>query len=503
MKFWLKTFMGLLITLTVTIPLMAEPLTDEDLTNVPKGRKFVYLTLGIEYDERVSDLPDVMSFKGDFRKFTSAIYLKPNKAIRFSPKEEGISTLTIHDKSGKKVAEYRIIVRKSKLDAVAREMHSLLGDIEGITIKIINNKVIVDGQILIPRDMSRIYNVVSQFSEASSLVTMSPLAMKKISEFIARDINNPEIEVRALNDKIILQGWANNEDEKKNAVIIAKSYMPAVVLDKAEQDQVVRRLKPVNDGVLDLINVKQQPAAPPPKMVQVVTHYVELNKDYAKSFRFQFMPSLKDDSGIQFSSGSNTSGGVVSQFTATINNLLPKLNWLKAHGHARVLESNTIIVKDGEKATFNSVKEFPQVSINSSTGQATTKKTPNVGIETTVTPTSTGERSDSVDLKFYIKVSAPAGSNPDGPIIATNTLDTSLVVRSSQSAAVGGFIKNNSVTGYNKLPADVSSNPILSLYASKDFARDQTQFVVFVTPIIKSSASAGSEKIKKKFRLRD
>ena len=33
--------------------------------------------------------------------------------------------------------------------------------------------------------------------------------------------------------------------------------------------------------------------------------------------------------------------------------------------------------------------------------------------------------------------------------------------------------------------------------------QDQSQFVVFVTPIVKTSASSGSEQIKKKFRLRD
>jgi pilus assembly protein CpaC len=89
-----------------------------------------------------------------------------------------------------------------------------------------------------------------------------------------------------------------------------------------------------------------------------------------------------------------------------------------------------------------------------------------------------------------------------GPFTNSNNMQTTIIVRSGQSAAVGGLIKNNSSTDYNKLPSG-AANPLFRLYASKSFQRNQSQFVVFVTPIIKSSASAGSEKVKQKFRLRD
>lgn len=71
------------------------------------------------------------------------------------------------------------------------------------------------------------------------------------------------------------------------------------------------------------------------------------------------------------------------------------------------------------------------------------------------------------------------------------------------SAAVGGLISNESGTDFNRLPENTSANPLFSLYASKSFRRNQSQFVVFVTPIIKSSASAGADRIKRKFRIRD
>ncbi len=469
----------------------------------PKAIKFRTFSLGVQSDETVGKLPQGVTFKGTFSEITGAQYLRDQGVIRFKPTKLGEKTFTIHDASGKLIQEYSLTVRENKLTNVLKEMQMLLGDIEGINFKIINNKVVVDGQILLPRDMNRIYNVVKQFGDqqADSLVTLSPLAQKKIAEFISRDINNPEIEVRAVNDKFILQGVAGSEDEKARAEIIAKTFVPSVILDKAEQDQVVRKPRPANDGIINLITVKASAPPPPGKIIQLVVHYVELQKDYSKGFRFQFMPSLKEDSGIQFSTGGRGDAGAITQLTGTITNLIPKLNWAKQHGHARVLQSTTVTVQDGRKALLNSVQEVPYQTASEKGIPTTSFK--EVGMAVSITPVVLGERSDSISLDMDFELSALVGQTDAGPLTSKNKINTGIVVRNNNSAAIGGLITNRSVTGYNKLPKGVDANPILSLYASKDFSNGQSQFVVFVTPIIKSSASAGSDKIKKKFRLKD
>lgn len=106
-----------------------------------------------------------------------------------------------------------------------------------------------------------------------------------------------------------------------------------------------------------------------------------------------------------------------------------------------------------------------------------------------------------MDMAF--KVSSMIGSTSAGaPITSSNEMTSAIIVRDRQSAAVGGLIRNSSTTGYNR-PNGSYKNPIITLYASKEFSKDQSQFVVFVTPVVKTSASAGAEQIKKKFRLRD
>ncbi len=475
---------------------------EDDESKTPRTKELINLTLGIEKDKKVPAMTNISS-GGDCKKLgiVDVSYSEEQSSLRFTPRREGVCNYTVKDaSSGKILLEYNLTVRKTKLDVIAREIQSLLGDIEGINIKIVNNKVIVDGQILLAKDMNRIYSVVTQYGDqATSLVTLSPLAMKKLAEFISRDINNPEIEVRAVNEKIILQGVASSEDEKNRAEIIAKTYIPALILEKAEQDGVVKKPKPANDGVINLITVKPSAAPPPSKMVQLVVHYVELKKDYSKGFNFQFTPALDDKSGATFSMGNREPGGVVSEITGTIYNLLPKLNWAKTHGQARVLESTSMIVMDGKAGKIDSSTDYPY-TVTSDKGANTQFK--KVGIVSNITPTIIGERSDTINLNIEFKIDALVGFINDTPIASTNTINTEIVVRSGQSAAIGGLIRTGSSTSYND-PKRLPDNPLISLYASKDFRRNKSQFVVFVTPIIKSSASAGSEKIKKKFKLRD
>lgn len=463
--------------------------------------KYLSLSVGVYHDEPMPNAPPDIKQGGTYKGSIRLQYNSEEKVLRFYPQKQGTATVIIEDPAtGKVKYEYRVDVKKTDLYKVAREVQNLLGDIEGITIKIINNKVIVDGQILLPRDMGRIHSVVKQYGGvADSLVVLSPVAQRKIAELIERDVNNPEITIRAVNGKFILEGFANDKAEKDRAEIIAKTYVPDVVVDTAEADKKILPRKA--DVVINLIKIKPAPAQEPKKIVQLVVHYVELQKDYTKGFRFQWTPDIGDGSSLQFSTGGRSPGGVVATITGTISNLLPKLNWAKEHGHARVLQSSSLIVQDGNPGVINSISRLPYQIVNAQ-GQPSTNFE-ETGIRTNIMPQILGARSDSVQLKLNFAVKSLISYTDAGPLTSSREIQTVIVVRSGSSAAVGGLITNDSGTNYNKLPPNASTNPIISLYASKDFRRNQSQFVVFVTPIIKSSASAGSEKIKRKFRLND
>ncbi len=470
-----------------------------DAANKPTTKGYINLSVGVYYDEKLDDVPKDIEIDGTFRKFTRMQWNPETKTLRFNPRAPGVGTLIIkHPKTGAVLFEYTVDVRKTDLQKVAREMQALLQGIEGIQVKVLNNKVIVDGQILLPSDMKRIHSVVKQYgAQATSLVILSPIAQNKIAQFIERKIGNPEIRVNAVNGKFILEGFANSREEKDKAEIVAKMYVPDVVVDEAVADKKVLERKV--DVVINLIAVRPPPEGEPPKIVQMVVHYVELQKDYTKSFRFQWLPDIGDGSTLEFSTGGRSPGGLTATITGTVANLIPKLNWAKQHGFARVLQSSSVTVEDQKQGVINSITRLPYQVVNAQ-GQPSTNFE-ETGIRTNITPQIMGQRSDSVKLALNFAVKSLLSYSDQGPLTASREIQTVLHVRSGQSAAVGGLITNDSGTNFNKLPAGASKNPIVSLYASKDFRRNQSQFVVFVTPLIKSSASAGSDKIKKKFRL--
>lgn len=456
--------------------------------------KYLSLSVGVYRDVFIPKANKAFSKGGTYRRLLNLQYNSKRKLLRLYPKKTGIGTLFVKSpRSGDVIYEFRIDVKKTNLHKAAKDIQDLLKDIEGISVKIINNTVIVDGEILIPTDMNRILSVVKQYPEqATSLVTLSPLAQNKISKLIERAINNPEVHVRAINGKFLLEGVVTSPAEKERAFLLAQTYVPDIILNEGDGGRVQKRR---SLDIIDLITVKVPPTpVEKKKLIQLVFHYVEMNKDYAKGFSFSWRPSLSSDTKFNIESGSN----IVSSLTATISNLLPKLNWAKEHGHARVLKSVSIVTENGVNGTLNSQSSIPYLS---GSGDNISTSFVKVGLSSSVTPTIISSASNSIQLQIKFEINSLVSRSSVGPLTAGHNVQTSLVVRNGHSAAMAGLITNESGTFYNKLPSGSSKNPIIPLHASKDFQRKQSQFVVFITPVIKSSASAGSDKIKKKFNL--
>lgn len=140
--------------------------------------------------------------------------------------------------------EYRIDVQKSKLDQVYRDLISLIGDIDGIELKILENKIIIDGQVTLVRDFQRIEMAITPFGEVvQNLVTMAPHSLRKIAELIAREINNPDIEVKAIENSIFIQGVVSSEDEKNRIETIARIFLPEITPPMKNSNHRQRNLK--------------------------------------------------------------------------------------------------------------------------------------------------------------------------------------------------------------------------------------------------------------------
>ena len=464
--------------------------------------EYLPLYVGIQYDYILSkDLKGKkLKFEGPYKRYTSLKYNSSTGAVRFTPKRVGVSALNIKDSSGRILKKLTLKVGKTDLQQAAMEIQSLLRTVDGIQVKILNNKVVVDGEILVPRDMRRIHDVVQEYKgKATSLVTLSPLAQNKVAKFIEKEINDHNITVRATNMVFILEGFVSDIGEKNRAEEIAKLYLPDHIVDRAVSETKVKEWN--RTPILNHIKIREKKKDGRNKLIQLVVHYVELNKDYADSFRFQWTPQIEDGTKFSFHSGSSGLGTVGSIISGTINNFLPKLNWAKSFGFARILHSANVITEEGTSATIASRKKTPYQGSTGANGEQTVEVA-ETGINMELTPRVVGPRGDSVQLtNVSFTVSNLVGSIGGKPITTERKLTTSIHVQSGLSAVLGGIISNKTFSDYNREPPIGSTSPLLSFLSSKKFSRSQSQFIVFVTPIIKTSASSGVSRIKKKFKL--
>ena len=201
-----------------------------------------------------------------------------------------------------------------------------------------------------------------------------------------------------------------------------------------------------------------------------------------------------------YGGGPQSAGGFHSVLSATIQNFLPKLNWAKSFGFARVLHNSSLIMEEGTPGLVKSTLNIPITVANAEGVQSASKA--EAVIQTRITPKITGPRKDTIHLGVDFQVSSVVGQAQGSPIIAERTINTSLHVRSGLSAALGGLISTQVSRDYNRLPKDASGGlPVISLFSSKNYDTNRSQFMVFVTPIIKSSASLGVNRIKEKFQV--
>ena len=463
-------------------------------------KESIALSVGFDTDFLLEDQwkDKKLTFGGTYTKVTGITYDSSKNSIRFKPKKKGVGSLLVKEKK-KILKSYTVSVQETDLNQVAHDIKSLLGEIDGIKIIINNNKVVVDGEIYIPRDIRRISNVVSQYGKkAVSLVTLSVSAQNKVAQFIEREIGNVNITVKAANETFILRGIVSSAREKEDAYIIAQLYVPDVVLDPSVGKAIRERVK--KKPIINLVQVKPPPKkeAKQNKLVQLIVHYVELDKDYTDQFRFQWSPKIEDSSKVTIGSQ------VGSIITGTISNFLPKLNWAKQFGFARVLNSSNIIVENGETGNISSKTEIPFGTLQGPDGSSQPNTT-DESINLEITPTIVGEREDGVRLNVSFTVRALAGLSGGNPIVNERSIKTKVYIRSGLSAAVGGIISSIDTQGFNREPAGSNASggdPLFNLLSSKALQRKKNQFVVFVTPVIRSSASTGVEQIKQKFRIK-
>jgi pilus assembly protein CpaC len=465
--------------------------------------KKVEIVLGIDKIEKLDFAPSTKVQVGNDSILNHQI-IPQKREITFKGLKPGNTSVIIRNTVGERMIKYLVNITATDQSKVVQDLKEYLGDVEGLEIGIKGNKVFVGGQIVVPSDIGRVVVVLADYQDVVQLVELSPQTQRVIAKNMQKEIqksNMPDVTVRVANGLFMLEGVVSSDADRTRAEQLAAIYVPDMIQNLARRTEAVQTAKKNIIQNFISVNAKKKPQ-PVPKMVKISAQFVELTKDYNKIFGFKWEPTLAGAGGsISFGRGGD--GGVTSgsngTLSGTISNLFPRLASAKGAGHARVIQSGVVITKD--KVTSKVVKKSEK-PFAIGTGEFQRSETATAGFDLSVTPTILPQ--EKIDLNMAINVSATIG---DPPETISNTIQTALVVKSKESAVVGGVVINKTSTDFDRNPPGgvdqvEDGQQLFSFLKSKSYLTNKSQFVVFVTPEVIESASTGTEEIKRKFRSR-
>ncbi len=433
--------------------------------------------------------------------------LPSTKEIVFKGLKAGKTSVTLRSAVGDIKEKYLVNVTANDQSKVVQELREFLGDVEGLEIGIKGEFVFVGGKIVVPSDIGRVVVILEKYPNVVRLVELSPQTQRIISRKMQEEIQKAgmrDVTVRIVNGQFWLEGIVTNRGQTERAQRIANSYVPDQIQSLAVRtDSVQSARRKIIENFIQLNEKKRK--KPLPKLIKITAQFVELARDYNKIFGFKWTPTLGGDGG-SINLGKGNAGDLTTRsqgtLAATISNLFPKLASAKSAGHARVIQSGVILLKDGQPSPSTIRKESSK-PFAIGTGEFTKSERAVSGFSLEISkPKILPE--ENIEMGLGISVSATIGSPPE---TIGNNISTFVVIKNKETAVIGGIVVNKTSTDFDRDPpvgTDQISDgqPLFSFLKSKSYLTSRNQFVIFVTPQIVESASQGTEKIKKKFRQR-
>jgi pilus assembly protein CpaC len=291
------------------------------------------------------------------------------------------------------------------------------------------------------------------------------LDMMALQKLIRRTVPGSQIVVDTVGGNVVLNGTATNAVAAKVAVDLAAKFA-------GDETKVVNAMK-ISGGDQVMLKVR----------------VVEIQRDVLKSLGIN-LDNVAFDIG-NFAFNLATSNPVLgSFFGAAVNynsdsvDVTASINALEQDGILHTLAEPTLTAVSGQAASFLAGGQFPYVS--GSTCDTNGRNCTNTitykdfGVKLGFTPIVLSE--GRISLQIITEVSEL--SDVITGALNTRTASTTLELPSGGSMMLAGLIKDSARAQIHGTPG-LKNLPVLgALFRSRDFAANQTELVVIVTPFI-------------------
>ena len=160
-------------------------------------------------------------------------------------------------------------------------------------------------------------------------------------------------------------------------------------------------------------------------------------------------------------------------------NLNVKLSAMQGDGTAHILSAPKVLALNQHTARIGQGQEIPYQS-TSDDGTETEFKKAELSLEVTPTITNNG----MVSMEVIVSKDSKGENTTDGPVINTQNVTTSLLLKDGETAVVGGIVESNKIKGGQEVPV-LGKIPLLGWLFRHDYEDDDdTELMIFITPRI-------------------
>lgn len=414
----------------------------------------ILLTIG---QQRTVDTPGLNRIAVGDPNVADVKALESSEQVLITAKDIGRTNLIIWNSDNKQIVIPVEVIGYNPQE-IAEEVKKLLGNIEGIAVRTVGQRVVIEGYVLKNQDLEKIVKIASLYPQVMNLATINPVVIDMYithinNEFVSHGWKNAK--AKKMSKMIVLEGDVINESDKNTAEAIAKAYY----------DNVVNFLK---------IGVEIH------KLINISVDFIELADDDRQKVGINWGDALsigaRVGAGGSFGGGDNSfsgSYGVVANYGLTIDMIKGKVN-------SRVLAQPKLLCRSGENADFLAGGEvaIPLITQNSSTVEYK-----DYGMILKISPVA--DDSGNIETKIEIENSNVSSVSQSGiPSFRTSRVSTFVNGKDNQTIVLSGIVNHNQAKGVEKIPL-LGEIPILGeLFKSRAFQEQKSELLIFVTPTI-------------------
>lgn len=393
---------------------------------------------------------------------------------------EGRTSLMVWQTSDRRIS-YVVVVRKWNPKEVQAEIRALLDGREGVHLRVIGDRIYLDGETLTTDDYERVQQILNLYPNVKSFVRPSNNAKRLAAEALNVALGKAGLKsVRAtvIGSTIFLEGWVESKED----------------IDKANQVAAA-----VGEKVLNLVTVGVK------RMVLVEVEFVEVQSNDGRHVGIKFPTNLvsAEGTGVVFTwvkplrdapfndAATNAVGSIATTLNAGTDF---GFGMRFDHGFIRVLSQPKLLCASGEKAEFQAGGEVPILVVTANQFAVEWKP---FGVILKITPTA--DRQHNITTEIYAEVSdvdrslSIKANGFEVPGFRKRDVKTNVTVKDGETVVLSGLFNYDEQKAVSKLPL-LGHIPILGeLFKSRDFTDRKTELAIYVTPKV---VSPGHERVK-------